>query len=149
MGGCTSLNWEKYHRSTRGASGYSIRPKHIPHIQWTSPKQLAIIDELLAKLEDKGVDVQMVKDDYSSTRRNYKRDAATAVSMIRCLTDIGLRNGISIGFEMFYLNLCKEKKTGKKIKYKTSKRYTAPTGYEFIGELQKIKRYSDGREEAC
>jgi len=149
MGGCTSINWDKHRRVVSGKAGYGIRPKHVPRIQWTSPKQLAIIDELLAKLEDKGVDVQMVKDDYSSTRRNYKRDAATAVSMIRRLTDIGLRNGISIGFEMFYLNLCKEKETGKKIKYKTSKRYTAPTGYEFIGELQKIKRYSDGREEAC
>lgn len=149
MGGCTALNWGKYRQTMRGVNGYSGCPKHIPHIQWTSPKQLAIIDELLVKLADRGVDVQRIKDDYSSTRRNYKRDAATAVSMIRRLTDLGLQNGIPIGFEMFYLNLCKEKKTGKKIKYKTSKRWAAPVGYEFIGELQKIKRYDDGREEAC
>ena len=149
MGGCTSLNWEKYHRSARGASGYSIRPKHIPHIQWTSPKQLAIIDELIANLKHQGAEVQGIIDDFSSTRRNYKRDAYTAAQMIRALTDLGLQNGISIGFEMFYLNLCKDKKTGKKIKYKTSKRWAAPVGYEFIGELQKIKRYDDGREEAC
>lgn len=133
------INWERWNKTMDGVFGYGARPYYDRRGSLPTKAQMNYIEDLVKELEDAGVRASfLIEDGY------YKKHSGMAVSVIRALIRLRSQAGMSKGARSIYVNLCKEKATGKKIKYKTSKRFAAPTGYEFLGEISRSYVYPEG-----
>ena len=107
---------------------------YLPPYEQTSVPSSAMlghIEMLFVLLENKGVDVTAYR-----SNRKYKTRYAESKHMIHALHKLAREHGIMYeGRKMMFVNLCRDKKTKKKIKYKTSYRLGHPKGYEYMGTL--------------
>ena len=127
-------DWDKFHRSIKGYNGKSSSPTFKKIETLPSKKQLDYIELLINALESNGVEVSWME---QITSGAYKQSAEVCYKLTAQLVFLRRKHGIPSGTHVTYTNLCKEKSTGKKIKYKTHRRFAVPVGYELIGELSK------------
>ena len=133
----TMLKWEKYRNKMRGVYGQSYSPK-FNSSDWKPPtgKQIRWVEMMAEYLESKGIPANYLLE---NTHGGYKLRFADNEEVKRQLKRLFTENKLNTQgmweFHYEYVNLCKETATGKKIKYRTSRRYSHPVGYEFIGEL--------------
>lgn len=112
--------------------GVSYNPFYTKRVTLPNQVQLSWIEDALKEFEELGVDVSWMQPIKSDA---YKKTYADAGLAIRSLNALQVKLGIRPKVRWVYTNLCKDKETGKRIKYRTRKRYAAPVGYEYIGEL--------------
>ena len=132
--GKKAFDWEGVNRAIKGANGISVTPYFNKNDEPPSKKQVDYIEQLLKDLLSNGVDVSWWD---QITCGDWKRSKSEAWFLTRKLVWLRYSNGIPSGAETIYVNLCKHKETGKKIKYKTHHKFAAPKGYEFIGQLSR------------
>lgn len=123
------LNYARQSSIAKGWSGFSSTPYYHSAISKATDKQISYVKALIRQLESAGVDVTpAIKDGVPDTVNGINM----ALSKLRELMKL---NGIK-RIDPMFVNICKDKKTGKKIQYRTSKRYHAPVGYEFLYEIR-------------
>ena len=132
-----TLSHEKRNRIDKGKNGICANPKtrHLP----PTDKQLRELNRIFDELEKRGVKAKFALE----SNKAWATDATVCSMMIR---NYGCKlNNICYGEDKDYryVNLCKDPKTGKKIKYLTKQKYGFPIGYEFIGQLE-VRRYVPG-----
>lgn len=127
-----AINWEHHKRVMKNVNGVNPYSKECGIMKNTSESQYNYIRDLIAFLGKHGIDANWVV----QSTKGYKHRPTTA-QMIRTLNQIMKDNGLIGDIRIEYLNLCKHRETGKKIKYRTTKFGSAPVGYEFIGQLSK------------
>lgn len=125
-----AINWEKRKRVLDGIHGQN--PCHRDRKLPPTEAQIKYILQLVAELESHGIEARWILED-----RKYTRHRCEAFTVIRTLRNMKMDAGLFKPSRTEYVNLCKHKETGKKIKYRTSKFGGAPIGYEFIGQLSK------------
>lgn len=127
------IDWTKRNKMLDGLNGYN--PYRKENTQPPTEEQLKYIDGLVAKLKAHGVDA-----DFAVHPRSikYRRCAMETIHTLRQLMS---DNGLYENMRTEYINLCRHKETGKKIKYRTTKWCAAPVGYEFLGMLSKEIKY--------
>ena len=119
----------KYSQMVKGWKG--ISPNRRENTQLPSNEQLKYIDSLVELLERNGIDASSMVNSGTKKYRSY------ATSTIRALRQVMADNNLFAETRTEYINLCRHKETGKKIKYRTTKWCSAPVGYEFLGMLSK------------
>lgn len=128
----TKYNHEKLNNKIKGLRGDTCYPQAVPERKPPEQWQLDWIEEHIKLLLEHGVDarkvVQPIRTGY------YKLQAAAAVTAINSICTLCRRFGIE-DIVWNYIILCKNKETGKRVKYRTTKARTCPKGYEYIGEL--------------
>ena len=130
MGGKSSLNYQKYNHTIKSYKGFSSTPRFNSAILEASPKQLSYARALVKQLKEYGIDCPYEIDD--------KALSTSALALTNIIMDIHLiraEHGITEKPRVEFINMCKEKSTGKRIKYRTTHRYCAPVGYEFMYEI--------------
>lgn len=127
-----AINWEKHRRKLDGMSGINPYHNQLGNTQPPTEAQIIYINDLISELESMGIEAKWVLED-----RPYLRFRREAVLTIRQLRKLKIDKGLYKPSRTEYVNLCRHKETGKKIKYRTSKFCSAPKGYEFIGQLSK------------
>lgn len=96
-----------------------------------SSAMLGHIEMLMLLLEMEGVDVSEYREE-----KRYKTRYSETKQMIHALHKVAKENGVDWeGRKIQFVNLCRDKNTKKKIKYKTSYRLGHPAGYEYLGTL--------------
>ena len=125
------VNYEKYNRTMAGVRG--INPYKMENClsRNTSSSQIGYAYDLVDFLEKHGVAAKWV---IEAQRHNYRPNTHEMISTLRTLMR---DNGLFGETKTEYVNLCKHRETGKKIKYRTTKYCAAPVGYEFIGQISK------------
>lgn len=105
---------------------------------------LAQIEMMLVVLERAGVDVTELR-----KNKRYKTRVTEAKQILSALEKLAAKNNVSFkNVRVIYVNSCRERKTKKKIVYKTSKRTGVPKGYEFLGTLRQ-EIIIDGEDNKC
>lgn len=130
------VNWEKRRRMLDGFHG--VNPYRSRKYNPPTKDQIIYINDLVKTLESNGVEVKWLLED-----GHYARHKLDAVCLIKNLKSLMADSGLYRASKTEYINLCRHKETGKKIKYRTSKFGSAPKGYEFLGQLSKETIYYD------
>jgi len=130
MSGSGDINWTKRNRMLDGVYGQNPYRGKTP--KPTTQKQMKYIFDLIDELENHGVPAKWILDD-----GDYAKCSANAITTIRVLRQLKRDNGLYAESKTYYINLCKHKETGKKIKYRTTKFCGAPKDYEFLGMLSR------------
>jgi hypothetical protein len=133
----TGMKWEQFSRKLDGYYGSQIRPSHGRRYNPPTDKQVQMIYDTVQKLEDNGVRARWIIE--QDPQQLWKLDREIRNKLARQLISMLHQNDIRPDYLWEYVNLCREKSTGKKIKYRTKKRFAAPVGYEFIGQLERVK----------
>lgn len=136
---------QKIREDIRGRTGYSLRPSYdrANNLKFTSDAQRQTIEAITDELKRAGVDVRFVEDN-----PKWKVRSEDAYKIMKRLVHLKLQHLDRAGFRRQYINLCRDRETGKKIRYRTYTRYAVPSGYEFIGEIDRIF-VKDEREETA
>lgn len=122
------INYDSHRQRIKGYYGMSGTPLYNTSVSGASPKQINYVQSIVRQLEQLGVEVSStIKDDPPTTVVGINK-------ALRELRELMAVNGIK-DLTPVFVNICRSKDTGKKIRYKTTKRYHAPVGYEFIYEL--------------
>lgn len=129
-----ALDWDGFNRAIKGANGISVTPYFNYKDALPSKKQLDYIEQLMKDLTSHGVDATWWGDVVFENWKISKRDAWL---LTRKLVWLRYSHEIPSGTETMFVNLCRHKETGKKIKYKTRHKFAAPKGYEFIGQISR------------
>ena len=109
-----------------------------------SSGMLAIIEQKLLILERAGIDTSAFREN-----KTYKRRYTEAKQMLRGLMKLVKENGLrDVECKTVYVNLCRNRKTKEKIKYRTSHRLGCPKGYEYIGTLSQETVFIEGGNES-
>ena len=128
------FEWHKVNNRVKGYNGFSMAPRYTKQDGLPSKKQLDYIERLISDLKKHGADPTWMEQIVAG---DYKRSAGAAYDLTSNLVWMRYQMGIDSGTDVTYVNLCKDKETGKKIKYRTKHRFAAPKGYEFIGQLSR------------
>ena len=97
-----------------------------------SSAMLGHIGVMFQLLEHEGIDVSKYKDKgHYKTRHTEAKQLISALHKIAREHDIDYENA-----KIMYVNVCRDKKTKKKIHYKTKHRLGHPVGYEYVGTLR-------------
>ena len=105
---------------------------------------LGQIEMMLVVLERAGVDVSELR-----KNKRYKTRVTEAKQMLAALEKLAVKNDVSFkNVKVIYVNSCRDRKTKKKIIYKTSKRTGTPKGYEFLGTLRQ-EIITEGESNNC
>ena len=129
MGGRSAINYQHYRKTLKGADGFSSNPKFNTAVLDATPKQIDYLKALLKQLEIAGADVSTLVNGELPTSMLSVHALIQKANLLK--RDLGIKENVKVMF----LNMCKERSTGKKIKYRTSHRYCAPVGYEFLYEI--------------
>lgn len=131
------MKTNKQIRSEKRAEINSGQMTYLPPYESQTTPSSAMLDHiemLLILLERKGVDISQYRN-----KGKYKTRYAETKQMIHALHKLSKEYGIDYeNCKIIYVNLCRDKKTKKKIKYKTSYRLGHPKGYEYMGTLSQI-----------
>ena len=122
------FNYDRRSNISKGWNGFSATPYYHSAIPRATEKQMACVKALASQLESAGVDTSSALKEIPFTVNGIN----SALSKLRELMH---ENGIK-EFEPRFANVCRNKETGEKIRYRTSKRYCAPVGYEFLYEAK-------------
>lgn len=123
------INWTKRNRKLDGVYGLNPFKGRQPKI--TTQKQWNYIMDMINELEEHGVPAKWVLEDGDI------RYSANAITVTRTLRLMKREHGLFEDTVTEYVNLCKHKVTGEKIKYRTTKFCGHPADYEFLGMLYK------------
>ena len=124
------INWEKRNRMLDGLNGANPYRQRRP--MPTTKKQYDYIMDMVKELEEHGVPAMWVVE-----QSDFEKCSANAINVTRALRALKQKHGLFEETVTEYVNLCKHKETGKKIKYRTTKFCGHPAGYEFLGMLYK------------
>lgn len=137
----SKIGWDHYKKTMKGLYGKEIRPTFSKSgmLSKVTNEQIAWIRNMIEYLESKDIPAAHI---LAETNGEYKTNPYAAIRVIQNLRKMFRDNGLDYNWHYEFVNLCVNKETGKKIKYRTRHRYCAPVGYEFIGELE--SRHADG-----
>ena len=128
-------NYAGYKKKMKGLAGIDMNPQGCPQRKPPTRYQLELVDSYMKMLLDAGVDwVYKIEPIRTGQYKLIGREANVAINSMRTL---GERLGLCEPTEWIYTNLCKNKATGKRIKYRTTTHFASPVGYELIGELKR------------
>lgn len=135
------IDWNHYRRTMKGIYGKEVAPMYSTSGQfdYVTQQQLKWIHNMVEYLESKDVPAAHI---LKESNGEYKTNPYAAIKVANTLKKMFRDNGLDYNWHYEYVNLCVNKETGKKIKYRTRHRYCAPVGYEFLGELE--SRHADG-----
>ena len=126
-----AISWEHHKHKMKSANGVNPYRSEYFLSKCTSESQYSYVMGLIDLLAKNGIDAKWVlRPRKPSLRPTYGE-------IIETLRTIMRDNNLFGDTRTEYLNLCKHRETGKKIKYRTTKFASAPVGYEFIGQLSK------------
>ena len=132
MGGRCAMNYQKYKRTMMSIDGYSSSPKFNTAVMDASPKQIDYLKSLIKYAELLGLDTSGL---LNGKVIKHPISSLTVQNLVNDIHGLLREQGITSKPKAVFSNMCKSKDTGKKIKYKTTKRYCAPVGYEFLYEI--------------
>jgi len=124
------INWAKRNRMLDGVYGMNPCKSRTP--KPTTEKQMKYILDLVDELEKHGVAAKWILDD-----GDFAKCSSNAITTIRVLRKMKQDSGLYAESKTYYINLCKHRKTGEKIRYRTTKFCGHPKDYEFLGMLSK------------
>ena len=130
MSGSGEINWTKRNRMLDGVYGQNPYKGKTPRP--TTEKQMKYILDLVEELESNGVAAKWVLAD-----GDFAKCSSNAIATIRSLRKLKADSGLFRDSRTEYVNLCRNKEDGKKIKYRTTKWCGTPVGYEFLGMLSR------------
>ena len=134
-----TLNHESHNRMLKGKHGYNAKytAMYVYHNRRPpTQKQVDWVHDLVHALAKAGID----KSDLLS-RSDWRTDdyaCAKLIEVLRREANHCLEGGAPVSRcpeGVVYENLCKNNRTGERVKYLTTNRYAHPAGYEFLGEL--------------
>ena len=129
MGGKSALNYQKYHNTIKGYNGFNNSPRFNAAILDASPKQISYVKALLKQLKLEGIDPPF------DLSEGLPTSMVAVTNLIKEVNILRRAHGVTTKPRVEFINMCKEKSTGKRIKYRTTHRYCAPVGYEFMYEI--------------
>ena len=132
MGGRSSINYQKYKRTIKSVEGYSSSPKFNTAVLDASPKQISYLQSLIDYTELLGLDTSGL---LNGKEIKQPTSTLTVNTLVNDIHKLLREHGIMNRPKVVFTNMCKAKDTGKRIKYKTTHRYCAPVGYEFLYEI--------------
>lgn len=133
-------DWDKFHRSIKSAEGLAATPFYNKKDELPTKKQIDYIEFLLKDLSDHGIDASWCE---QIAFKDWRTSSKEAWYLTRKLVWVRYSHGIRSDADVTYVNLCKNRETGEKIRYRTGKRFAAPKGYDFIGQISKEVKFPD------
>ena len=144
----TPVNWDRHNRKRMGREGKAARPYFNAAAHRVAPtqKQIEYVGHLVKELEDAGVPAQWVLEG----RRLWSVSYRECEGVLYTLKKMRIKHlegyAREDAWRPVYENLCRNMKTGERVKYKTKNRFAHPKGYEFLGELCMYMASPDERE---